>query len=107
MKCPFCNQEVKQLAVHIKDAHPKKFSFLRKHRPELYQKLKREIEVGQMLISKVKNLFTLKIGRKTQFYRYKCVKCGNCCHEYDVSIQKEDIIKWENMGKTEFLKIFK
>jgi len=45
MKCPFCDQEIEQLAVHIKEIHPKKFTFLRKHRPKLYQKLKREIEI--------------------------------------------------------------
>ena len=28
MKCPFCDQEIKQLAVHIKDNHPKKLEIL-------------------------------------------------------------------------------
>lgn len=104
MKCPFCKKEIKHLAVHVKKEHPKKFSFLKKHNPKLYWNLQKQLEVYQMVKSKEKNLFILKIGSEVQYYMYKCVKCGNCCHEYDIGIQEEDVLKWQKLGKSEFLK---
>jgi len=104
MKCPFCKKEIKHLAVHVKEEHPKKFSFLKKHNPKLYWKLQKQLKIYQMVKSKDKNLFILKIGSEVQYYRYKCVKCGNCCHEYDIGIQEEDVLKWQKLGKGEFLK---
>ncbi len=103
-KCPFCNQEVDILLEHIKKKHLKKLKFLQKQKPETYKKLQKESEIYQMINSKDRNLFVLKTGSKRRYYKFHCIKCGKCCHEYDIKIQMEDIDKWEHLGREEFLK---
>lgn len=102
-ECPFCNQEVDIILEHIKKKHPKKLKFLQKQKPVTYKKLQKESKISQMIKSKDRNLFVLKTGSKKRYYKYQCIKCGKCCHEYDIRIQKEDIDKWEHLGKREFL----
>ena len=89
---------------HIKKKHYKKLKFLKKQKPETYKKLQKESEIYQMIKSKDRNLFVLKTGAKKGYYKYQCIKCGKCCHEYDIRIQKEDIDKWEQVGKMGFLR---
>lgn len=43
--------------------------------------------------------------RKELKYRYRCKLCGNCCrHYWDIILTKEDVLKWDQNGKDEFLK---
>jgi len=104
MKCPYCNSEFKLLFDHIKRDHPKKLNYLKNHKPKIYKKLQKDLEINQMIKAKDKNLFILKTDEKTQYYKYSCVNCGSCCQEYDITIKEEDVDKWEGLGKDGFLK---
>lgn len=104
MKCPICNQEVELILEHYQKKHPRKLNYLRKQKPEIYKKLEKDSEIYKMVNSQNRNLFVLKTGSERRYYKYQCVRCGKCCHEYDVEIKPEDIDKWEDLGRNDFLK---
>ncbi|MHA1147101.1 MAG: YkgJ family cysteine cluster protein [Promethearchaeota archaeon] len=103
MKCPFCNKEIKHLAIHIKQNHPKKFKFLEKTKPDLYIRLQKELKILEMKKNRDPNLLTLKLSEKTHFFEYKCIRCGICCHIWEIEIQPEDIQKWTIENREELL----
>jgi len=103
MNCPFCNKQIKHLALHIKEEHPKKFNFLKKSKPKLYKRLQTELKLHQMIESKDPNLYILNINSETQYYEYHCVRCGKCCHIWEIEIQQEDVEKWASEGREKLL----
>jgi Fe-S-cluster containining protein len=103
MNCPFCNNQVQHLALHIKEEHPKKFNFLKSNKPELYKRLQKELNLHEMVKSKDPNLFVLKVENEMQYFRYNCIRCGKCCHEYEIEIIKDDVEQWIADNREELL----
>ncbi len=105
MKCPFCNVDIAQLALHIKEVHPKKFKELEKYHPKIYKKLTKELNLEQLIQTNDPHLFKIKIKGSVEYYKYKCIKCGNCCrNNYDIEIKREDILLWKEKGRPDILK---
>ena len=103
MNCPFCDKQFRHLAMHIKEEHPKRYMYLQKNKPELYKRLQKELEIYNMIQSKDPLLFTLKINNETQYFKYNCVRCGECCHIWDIEIPREDVERWSKENRTELL----
>jgi Fe-S-cluster containining protein len=89
--------------MHIKEEHPKKFKYLRNNKPELYKRLQKEFEVYEMIQSKDPNLFTLDVNNEKQYFRYHCVRCGKCCHIWEIEIIEEDLENWSQEKRIELL----
>ncbi|MGQ4874656.1 MAG: YkgJ family cysteine cluster protein [Promethearchaeia archaeon] len=104
MKCPFCKQEIKHLARHIAQKHPKKFKFLEQHKPKLYSKLKKELQIEELINRKDPNLLIFNIGNRKYYYKFNCLKCGKCCSQFEIEILRDDVDKWEKENRIEILK---
>lgn len=57
-----------------------------------------------MIKSKDPSLYVLEIDSKKQYFEYHCVRCGKCCHIWEIEIQKEDIDNWESDNRLNLLK---
>ena len=48
---------------------------------------------------------TKKVNTKKTIYKFKCLKCANCCESgIKIYISKKDIINWEKLHRKDFLK---